>query len=613
MTRFWRVHGILTGERAHLRESGLNTWLALLFVSCTVTPIVHAQITLNTTTATLLAKAPADECYTGLGENTPADYPPCAAGQIPKVNQSYVWSEVDTGDDVWFGTVANALCTTEGTQAATTTGTTPYQTAGYVCEYGAGPYSPVPLPAPVGDFRPPRIYVYNKASKILTDVTPHNAGAHGNTGFDPLLAQTSGLRAAVIAGNDVIFAGPELNGGLAFFAYDISSKLWVAKGELNGYINIRKFLNVNGVIYTGVAKTSQGGAVLRYTGSFATIPPPTRGQGAGTCPACFSFQTVGALDSDAAYLALHNGRVYVATWPNGGLGGLYMGPPVPTGGYTISNAAQWLKVWDATQYDPDPVIATSYAGGALMSFGGYLYWGTINVPFSGYNAWVAAYGTPPTQTENQTVVADTFRTAVVFRSPGFDVSPVEVDLLYGASSLQAYTPPAGGGTEGTWASTPNKMPAGTGTPLYGLSGFNNFYNVYIWSMAIWQNKLWVGTFDWSWVVSQSQTITTLPSNTKGNPLVAALPLATASPSSTFGADLVFFNDANSPATFENRTGLGNPTSYGVRNLLVSSDSSSMYAGMANNANLLADPSNPPNGGWELIQLQPIATSTAVPK
>jgi hypothetical protein len=31
---------------------------------------------------------------------------------------------------------------------------------------------------------------------------------------------------------------------------------------------------------------------------------------------------------------------------------------------------------------------------------------------------------------------------------------------------------------------------------------------------------------------------------------------------------------------------------------------SMYVGMANNANLLANPANPPNGGWELIQLQP---------
>jgi hypothetical protein len=345
MTRIFKVHPSLTGDRAQWRRFGLNTSIVLPFVLCTVVLPAQAQIQLNTTTATLLAKAQADECYTGLGQNTPQDYPPCTAGQIPKVNQAYVWSEVDTGDDVWFGTVANALCTTEGTQAATSTGTTPYQTAGYVCEYGVGPYSPVPLPPPVGDFRPPRIYVYNKASKVLTDITPHNT----NGSLDPLLAQTTGLRAAVIAGNDVIFTGPELNGGLAFFAFDIPSEQWIAKGEINGYNNIRKFLNINGVIYAGVGKITQGGAVLRYTGSFATIPPPVRGQGAGTCPACFSFQTVGALDSDAAYLALHNGRMYVATWPNGGLGGLYMGPTVPTGGYTVSNAGQWVKVWDAAQ------------------------------------------------------------------------------------------------------------------------------------------------------------------------------------------------------------------------------------------------------------------------
>ena len=560
--------------------STFAAWAVVLCACVASAPRVHAQIELNTTTATMLAKAPADECYTALGQNVPGDFPPCSAGQLLKVSQSYVWSQVDTGDDVWFGTTANALCTTEGAFSQSDTGITPYQTPSWACEYGDSPYSP-PLPAALGDFRPPRIYVYNKASAVLTDITPR-----GSTGSsDRLLNQTSGLRAAVVAGNYVIFAGPKLTGGLAFFAYNIQSKQWIAKGELAGYRNIRSFLNVGGVIYAGVG-TAQGGGVLRYTGSFATIPPPAPGDGAGTCPACFSFNTVALLDSDAAGLAMHNGRMYVSTWPARGLGGLYMGPPVPAGGYTVAGARQWSKVWDARQYEPDPAVATSYAGGALHSFGGYLYWGTINVPFASYQAWVAVHGTPPTQEQAAEVVAFTFRPAVLFRSPGFDTGTPHVDLLYGATQLYAYTPPPGGGPEGTWALTPNKMPAGSTSPLYGVSGINNTFNIYIWSMAVWQNKLWVGTLDWSWLLAQMAEIIPLPPP----------------PPVLHGADLFYFNDANSAAVAEDRNGLGNVTSYGIRNLLPSGDS--MYVGMANSANLLGDPENPPNGGWELILLQP---------
>src|SRR3712207_7886534 len=38
----------------------------------------------------------------------------------------------------------------------------PRQFPSYVCEFGVGPFSPSPLPPPVGDFRPPEIFVYNK-------------------------------------------------------------------------------------------------------------------------------------------------------------------------------------------------------------------------------------------------------------------------------------------------------------------------------------------------------------------------------------------------------------------------------------------------------------------
>jgi hypothetical protein len=564
--------------------SGLLVPAFLFVAGLAYAPPASAQLTFNTTTGTLLAKATADECYAGLGLNSPGQLPPCGSGLIPKVNQAYVWSLAETADDVWFGTTANALCTTAGTVSQGDIGVTPYQTPGWACEFGSSPYSP-PYAAPIGDMRPPRIYVFNKTTKVVTDITPRNAGPNG--AIDSLLALTQGLRAAVVVGNHVIFAGPNFTGGLSFFGFDVATKQWVAKGDLKGYINIRSFLTVDGVVYAGVGRLINGGSVLRYTGSFESIPPPTRGQGAGTCPDCFSFDTVGFLDSDAANLALHNGRVFVSTWPNGGLGGIYMGPPVPTGGYTRSNMSQWLKVWDANLYEADPAVAKSYGGGALASFGGYLYWGTINVPFASFVSWVNTYGAPTTEEEAKLIVQNTFRTIAIFRAQGFETQTPAIDLLYGATAMQAYTPPGTSGGTGTWASTPNKMPQGPGTPpLYGNSGFNNLFNVYTWSMAIWQNKLWVGTFDYSWPQGQTSSTTGVPPP----------------PPVLYGADLWVFNNTTSPAVAENTKGLGNITSYGVRNMLPSGNL--MYVGMANNANLLANPATPPNGGWELLVLQP---------
>src|SRR5688572_8375198 len=108
----------------------------------------------NLTTSTLLAKAGFDECWAGLGMNTAYDFLPCVAAKTPKVNQGYIWSMVDIGNEIWFGTTANALCTTQGTVAQGDTGITPYKTAAYACEFSASPYVS-PLPAALGDFRPP--------------------------------------------------------------------------------------------------------------------------------------------------------------------------------------------------------------------------------------------------------------------------------------------------------------------------------------------------------------------------------------------------------------------------------------------------------------------------
>ena len=47
--------------------------------------------------------------------------------------------------------------------------------------------------------------------------------------------------------------------------------------------------------------------------------------------------------------------------------------------------------------------------------------------------------------------------------------------------------PGWDGRPGRWERVNNNMPAGHRAPLYGLSGFNNAYNTYTWSMSVWNN------------------------------------------------------------------------------------------------------------------------------
>ncbi|MGA1875254.1 MAG: hypothetical protein ACMUIA_06585 [bacterium] len=109
----------------------------------------------------LLAKAEPDECFKGIGESYPYDKScPPDSGCIPKVNQSYVWGLTKSGNNLWFGTVSNVNCLIEGAGMGLTT---PYQTSSWICEFGnsclCDSNLPAPLPAIVGDWRPPQIFL----------------------------------------------------------------------------------------------------------------------------------------------------------------------------------------------------------------------------------------------------------------------------------------------------------------------------------------------------------------------------------------------------------------------------------------------------------------------
>jgi hypothetical protein len=521
----------------------------------------------NVYTHELLAKAQPDECFSGIGVPVTGTLPDCEGGQ-PKVNQSYVWGMTDYSNTIWFGTATNVNCLVIGGFLGVTA---PFETDSDVCEFGAGPYVP-PLPDIIGDWRPPKLYVYDNGDKQLTDITPKTLPG------SLLVTTTLGIRSATTYGDYVIFAGPALTptGSINFFLYNAATRTFAGAKNLTGYTNIRKWIQVNGILYVSVG-TPTGGAVLRYTGNPAGSPAQR-----------FTFVEVGTLDADGAEIAQHEGRLFVNTWPNSLCGcayaGLWMSPILPNNGLTTTNALDWQKVFTYTEYEPDPVSAATYGGGALYSYQGDLYFGTMHVPFLNTLAHVATYGISNTVDFAATIVGSQ-RAIAIFRGHDFGTPDQDVELLYGEDELPVYDPTIPG-----WVISPTLM----GPPLYGPSGFGNLFNNYTWSMSGYDGQLFIGTMDWSYLLTDLlQTI----QDAVQLPLDVEITLPDANP----GADLFRFFSSTDAAIAQDQTGVGNYSSYGVRNLLGRQDG--LYLGMANPMNLLTDLTNDkPEGGWELLRL-----------
>ncbi|MBW2113219.1 MAG: hypothetical protein JRH00_17705 [Deltaproteobacteria bacterium] len=243
----------------------------------------------------LLAKAKGDQCFNGIGNPYPPG-PPCTEGQ-DKVNQGYVFGLAKNGNDLWIGTSANQLCTVLGTYL-TAFGIDPpaFLTSACVCEYGQSQGSP-PLPAALGDWRPPEVWVYNTVAKTTVNRTP--------TG-DPLLNETLGLRSAGTLGNVVILGGPNLaagfnpssiNAAINLFAFRADTGAYLGSKKFSQYSDIRKWLVAEGSLYTAVQnKVGMTGSVLRWA------PPSPLDLDNVTIDQLLNFVEVGALDAEGAEL-----------------------------------------------------------------------------------------------------------------------------------------------------------------------------------------------------------------------------------------------------------------------------------------------------------------------
>ncbi|HXZ79353.1 MAG TPA: Ig-like domain-containing protein [Terriglobales bacterium] len=520
----------------------------------------------------LLAKAKVDECFYGLGnvnnlnsfkskypnDFSASDIAACiSANGLPKVNQAYVWGLTKYGAELWLGTVANTLCLVlDGFYPS---GTFPAaQTDSWECEMSGK------------DIRPPRIFVYNTSTNTLTDMTGAVLGA--SPADAARLGGTVGLRSAGNFGG-VVFLGGISSKGVTLFAFNAATHGFLGSITLDGqsgrpgpYTNIRQWRVIHGQLYTGMAKPG-GGNILRWTGSLADP---------------FHFDVVGNLTGDPAYLVEHANRIFVSTW---GIGGAIAGTAIVMSRQlassqdmlTTADQGGWTEVFNLGQYEVEP--AAPQAGGALASFGGYLYWGTMHVPGTGLVYFNQLYPTAPV---DLAAFLGTYRPIVIFRGRNFGTASQQVELLYGSSVLPKFD---SGSSQ--WQLVPNGLGQ---KPTYGWAGFNNFFNNYTWSMDVYNNELFVGTMDWLYLAVHG--ISSLSNQVPPAVLQAALGFE--------GADLWKFYSTSQPAVPVSITGVGNQSSYGIRTMFADD---ALYLGMANPMNLLTD--NSPGkllGGWELLKL-----------
>lgn len=559
----------------------LKLFVASLLAMATTVVSAQEKVAIGLTTdISLLAAATPDECFEGIGQNTLGVAPPCEGDAISKVNEAYVWGMALANDKVFFGTVTNTQCLVIGTFLGSTNAFE-NESGQYVCEFGESPMLQAfpTLPPALGDFRPPSLYMYDFSSESLTELSTRMPGPDQQR-----LASTLGIRAAGAHNGVVFFAGISLiSGGINLFAFS-DEGVFVESANLSEYFNIRNFRVIGDELYAGLGfsdpENGQLGHVLRWI---------------GTSSKPIEFEIVGEVDSEVAELAEHDGRVFVTTWPDNTSdsrveAALYMSPELGEDGRLSTNDENgWQKVFTVSDYEPSPISAAVYGLGALASFDGYLFWGTMHVPGTGVLAHTQALAEGLSLSEEDSLQAE--RSISIFRGRYFtDPSGPEIDVLYGYEGMSVLNPETG-----EWAVAGNKLGM---DPLFGAPGFNNPLNNYTWTMAVYDNRLWVGTMNVSGLIAQASTLS-------NNEALSSIEQALINFAATnlIGANLWFFVSSDLPAIPETLNGAGNPANYGFRTM--ATDGDQLIIGTANPTNLLTDQTSRSQGigGWELLSLE----------
>ncbi|KAL6064793.1 hypothetical protein QOT17_010685 [Balamuthia mandrillaris] len=167
-------------------------------------------------------------------------------------------------------------------------------------------------------------------------------------------------------------------------------------------------------------------------------------------------------------------------------------------GLEDSDNFKWNQVWRVSDYEPDRVVAVAYHMGAIASFDGWLYFGTINPPALPIAAHSSRYGFSEVSgnelLDRLLVMLGTLRGSIIVRGRTFG-DPIllpEYQLVSGSPFLTVYNPAVG------WLLRENNMGLTQGGfPRSGLNGLDNYWNSHIWSMATLNSSLLIGTLDWS--------------------------------------------------------------------------------------------------------------------
>ncbi len=534
----------------------------------------------------LITKNEPDETFFGIGDprNNYDPYAPhfSTDSTIAKHNQSYVWGMTAAEDAAWMGTGPNVFQLVMGAYLQMPT---PVEAPSLVAEFGQSQFSP-PWPDILGDWRPARVFKWDEETETRVEFTPDIVDA-------PELQSTLGLRSAGTIGDLVILAGPNIatnHFGVNFFAFNNETgeflgshqQLEILGDPIN---NIRKWITYDGESYTGISGEMYG-YIIKWTGD---INDP------------FQYEVVGIIDAAPAEFTIHEGRLVTSCWPgggelgspDGGLPSVWYSPVIEAGGLTFNDRFGWEVLWESDDYEVDPVMARMMAGGAIQSFDGKLYWGSMHVPFMAALAHMQVYFGDKNQKADEidiiNAIVHSHRAISIFMADNLGEPNEEINLLYGQEYLPAYSPYTG------WQTVPN---ASGYKPLYGPSGITSQFNNYTWTMSVWDGQLFIGTMDWSYLVGEIVPVLLEELIAEFGQEKYEISLEDLElfhlPIPFEGADLYRIGSSNSVAMPVSLNGLGNKRNYGIRTMATTSDR--LYLGSANAMNLH------PEGGWELYAL-----------
>jgi hypothetical protein len=521
----------------------------------------------------LLIKASPEECFLGIGNSVPAENGICLEGKA-RTNESYPYSMAIAGNNLWFATFTNMVCGFfQQRNMYIPFLNSPQYRGVKICDNNRDNYE-TPIGTSKENWRPVHIYKYEINNNKLIEMTPN----------DDIVYHTFSLRSAVAYDGIVFFLGQPLKSkehGSIMYAYNNDTGEYLGHFELKGYNNSRNWLVTPHGLYVIVNRyDSTYSDVLKWIGNKKNV---------------FSFEIVGTIDGYLASMVYYQGRILADTWQasytNKAKGmEIFMSPELKGDGLTEADADKWKKVWGIEDYEPDPATAASYAGGAMAVYGDYVYFGSMNIPLTGTAMHILKNGFNPFDIVPSVIGA--WRAAALFRGKDFGTPKQKVEVLYGTEEMPVYE-------RGRWVFKKNKI----GKPLYGQAGFGNPFNGYMWNMAVYDNKLFVGTCDFSYealtgvdpivVDLLSLVFRNMPNiyeiNTKYLPFKNSF---------DYGADLYYFKDTNSPAIAVTRRGFGNYSNFGVRTM--QADDTGLYLGIVNPMNLINEPDA--KGGFEIRRI-----------